>query len=98
MDRVAALGCIISGCRCAPTIHHCGTYMGGGRNHMRVLPLCYDHHQGVDGIDGKHISKRQWEAQHGTEEQLLARVSALLLEAAKEECRHACGPNLPDTL
>jgi hypothetical protein len=48
--------------------------MGGGRNHMRVIGLCPEHHQGREGIDGKHMSKRQWEAKYGSEEQLLAQV------------------------
>lgn len=81
MGRVAALGCIAGVCGATAMIHHCGTYMGGGRNHMRVLPLCWHHHQGPDGIDGKKISKRQWEARYGTEEELLDRVDWLLRES-----------------
>ncbi len=82
MARVAALGCIVKGC-CAQqvTIHHCGTYMGGGRNHKRVLPLCWEHHLGAEGIDGKRMSKREWEAKYGTEEELLARVDGMLKNA-----------------
>ena len=76
MNRVAALGCIICGANA--TIHHCGTYMGGGRNHMRVLPLCPNHHQGPKGIDGKQTGKRVWEGIFGTEEQLLAQVNSEL--------------------
>jgi hypothetical protein len=76
MDAVAQLGCIV--CTSPATIHHCGTYMGGGRDHMKVLPLCPEHHQGKEGIDGKHMSKRQWEAKYGTEEHLLAVVAEKL--------------------
>lgn len=76
MDRVAALGCLI--CYSPATIHHCGTHMGGGRDHMRVVPLCWAHHLGPEGIDGKKISKRQWEEKYGTEEELLQRVKKLL--------------------
>lgn len=74
MDRVASLGCIIENCRAPVTIHHCGTYMGGGRNHLKVLPLCWEHHLGKMGIDGKQISKTAWQAKFGTEEALLKLV------------------------
>lgn len=72
MDRVAALGCVV--CKSPATIHHCGTYMGGGRDHSKVLPLCWMHHQGPEGIDGKRMSKREWEKKYGTEEQLMEKV------------------------
>ena len=76
MDRVASLGCII--CGLPATIHHCGTYMGGGRNHKRVLPLCWPHHLGPEGIDGKRISKREWEHRYGKESELLEKVENIL--------------------
>lgn len=76
MGRVAALGCII--CGAAATIHHCGTYMGGGRHHMRVLPLCWGHHLGPEGIDGKKMGKRIWEEKYGSELDLLAKVHEIL--------------------
>lgn len=78
MDRVAQLGCIIESCNGLATLHHCGTYMGGGRDHKRVIPICWQHHLGKEGIDGKHLSKRQWEAKYGTEEELLEKVNLLL--------------------
>jgi len=56
------------------TLHHCGTYMGGGRDHLRVLPLCHVHHQGPKGIDGKRMGKRVWEMKYGTEEELLLKT------------------------
>ncbi len=76
MGKVAALGCIV--CGAEATIHHCGTYMGGGRNHKRVIPLCHYHHQGEEGIDGKRMGKRVWEEKYGTEESLLAEVDLRL--------------------
>lgn len=76
MGRVAALGCII--CGGAATIHHCGTYMGGGRDHKRVIPLCWEHHLGAEGIDGKRMGKRVWEEKYGTEEELLKLVELKL--------------------
>lgn len=82
MSRVAGLGCVVMGCGVSATIHHCGTYMGGGRDHMRVIPLCWEHHLGTEGIDGKRMSKRQWEEKYSTEEELLARTEWLLKEPA----------------
>lgn len=76
MRRVAELGCIV--CGNEATIHHCGTYMGGGRDHMRVIPLCWYHHQGPEGIDGKRMGKRVWESKYGTEESLLEEVNQTL--------------------
>ena len=76
MDRVAALGCII--CSMPATIHHCGTYMGGGRDHMKTIGLCWEHHLGKEGIDGKQMGKRKWESKYGTEESLLEQVHAEL--------------------
>lgn len=77
MDKVAQLSCII--CKTTPvTIHHCGTYVGGGRNHMKVIPICWEHHLGKEGIDGKQMGKRVWEAKYGTELSLLAKVMEML--------------------
>lgn len=79
MQRVAALGCAVECCvRDDITIHHCGTYMGGGRDHMRVIGLCVDHHLGPEGIDGKKMGKRVWEQKYGTEEFLLEKTNILL--------------------
>lgn len=82
MNRVAALPCMAKGCgRTAPsTIHHCGTYMGGGRDHLRAIPLCWPHHLGPEGIDGKRLSKRQWQQKYGTETALLQQTEAMLAE------------------
>lgn len=83
-SRVASLGCILAilkiphQCKGRTTVHHCGTAMGCKKNHMKVIPLCWNMHLGSDGIDGKHMSKRQWESKYGTEEELLDRVRKLL--------------------
>lgn len=87
MDSVAMIGCIACrnlGYGYVPAgIHHCGTYMGGGRDHMKTLGLCHEHHQGPEGIDGKRMGKRQWEAKYGTEEELLQQTQRLLEEQAQ---------------
>lgn len=79
-DRVRALGCIIGGffCQGRTTIHHCGTRRGGRKDHMKVIPLCWEHHLGATGIDGKRMSFAEWQKQFGTEEEHLARVATLL--------------------
>jgi len=82
MGKVAELGCVV--CRnlnlgeSLATIHHCGTHMGGGRDHMKTIPLCREHHLGSEGIDGKVISKREWESKYGTEEQLMQQIRSEL--------------------
>ena len=84
MDAVASLDRIVCrnvGYSYSPaTIHHCGTHMGGGRNNLRVLPLCPAHNQRLEGIDGKAMSKRQWEAKYGTEETFSEKTKVKLAE------------------
>jgi hypothetical protein len=45
------------------------------RDDMRVLPLCYACHQGLDGY---HAAKRSWVAKHGPDYMLLDRVADML--------------------
>lgn len=74
---VAAVGCIVVGstpCDGRITIHHCGTGAGGRKDHRKVLPLCWGHHLGPHGIDGKRLSKRDWQDKYGTELVLLKRL------------------------
>ena len=88
MDRVAQLACIV--CRnenlgdTPAEIHHAGTYSGGGRDDMQVLPLCPIHHRIGDGkpkFQG-HISigfnAAEFERRYGTEQELLAQVRRAL--------------------
>lgn len=78
--KMAALGCIVAECNCSGriTIHHCGTGGGGRKDHGKVIPLCEFHHQGAEGIDGKRMSKREWQEKYGTEADLMAEVERLL--------------------
>jgi hypothetical protein len=48
--------------------------------HRRVLPLCFNHHD-RGAADGIHANPTEWEARHGTQEQLLEQVRGLLGEA-----------------
>lgn len=81
-DRVLQVPCIAgpAGCKGRLMIHHCGTGAGGRKDHMKVLPLCYGHHQGPDGIDGREhgMSKKKWQAIHGTEDELLEKLNIML--------------------
>lgn len=80
-DRVIQVGCIL--CGSPAGIHHCGTGAGGRKDHMKVLPLCWYHHQGPDGIDGREygMSKRRWQERHGTEEELMKQLTERLKNA-----------------
>ena len=74
MEKVRALGCIICGGIAA--VHHCLTGMGGRKNHMKVIGLCYAHHQGHDGIHT--LGRKAWQAKHGSEQDLMAKVADLI--------------------
>lgn len=80
-SAVAKVGCIVKGltpCQGRITIHHCGTGAGGRKDHRQVLPLCWGHHLGPHGIDGKRLSKREWQDKYGTELKLLVRLHRML--------------------
>lgn len=72
--KVRELGCII--CVSPTELHHAGTGMGGRKDHMRVIPLCYHHHRGAEGIHT--LSRRVWQEKYGTEQFLLDRIDLLL--------------------
>lgn len=75
MAKVKDMPCII--CGDSPVdVHHTGTGMGVRKNHMRVLPLCFDHHRGKNGIGT--VGRKIWELAYGTEEQLLAKLQEQL--------------------
>lgn len=74
MAKVRDLGCII--CAGIPAIHHCETGRGGRKDHMKVLPLCYAHHQGDEGIHT--LGRKKWQAKYGTEQELMAKVAGMI--------------------
>ncbi|MCE9567658.1 MAG: Ref family protein [Planctomycetes bacterium] len=78
--RLLKLPCVVGLTSCSGriTIHHCGTSAGGRKDHMRVIPLCFGHHLGPEGIDGKRMSKRAWQEKYGTETELLEKVNLQL--------------------
>lgn len=75
-NQIAALGCIL--CGRPAEIHHCGTGGGGRKNHDYVIPLCPEHHRGVDGIDGGTMSKRNWQQVYGSERELHEKTLKML--------------------
>lgn len=83
-NAISELGCIVGlmagkhGCNGRPTIHHCGTGGGGRKKHAYTICLCWEHHQGVEGIDGKRMSKWRWQHKYWTELYLFERTEDLL--------------------
>ena len=81
MNSVASLGCIACQIIDIPDspacIHHVREH-SGRRDHMKVLPLCYEHHQGGIFDVAIHKSKKRFEATFGTQEELLEMVDKLL--------------------
>jgi hypothetical protein len=73
-SRVAELGCII--CGGIASIHHAGTGAGGRKDHSKILPICYAHHQGHEGIHT--LGRKAWQNRYGTETELLEKVRELL--------------------
>jgi len=74
MARVKGLSCICCGHPPPSAAHHV-TGDGMPRNDMRVLPLCYECHQGQNGY---HNSKAAWVAKYGPDFGLLEIVESLL--------------------
>lgn len=84
LDRVARLGCCV--CRnlgyddSPAEIHHPRALAGMGQraSHFDAIPLCPTHHRtGGYGV-AIHAGQKAWEAEFGTELELLEKVRALL--------------------
>lgn len=73
MGKVAALPCIICGAR-PVEVHHATK----PRDDMKVLPLCPPHHKREFGPGAIHYSPKAFHAAHGTVDELLARVAAMI--------------------
>lgn len=78
-QKVLYLGCAATfglatvpvNCNGRMTINHCGTGMGRKKDHKKVIGLCWYHHVGAEGIDGKKISAPEWEERFGSEDALM---------------------------
>ncbi len=71
-DALRELGCIVHACGAPPEIHHCETGAGGRKDHDKVIPLCYHHHRGTEGIHT--IGRKKWQAKYGTEKELMQKA------------------------
>lgn len=83
-ERVASTGCVVCMNQGIDSplveIHHIGNgAMGKRASNYQVLPLCFNHHRGGGHGVAVHAGKKTWEANFGTEKELLAQV----LEAIK---------------
>jgi hypothetical protein len=69
LNWVASLGCVI--CQKRANVHHVRS-VASKRDHFKVIPLCYDHHQGSEGIH--HLGKREWVKRYGYELDYLKKI------------------------
>ena len=75
-NRVAELGCMI--CKMPAEIHHLRTDAGMGMKSKEVIPLCPLHHRnGGHGV-AIHAGRLAFEANFGTEIELLEKMKGLL--------------------
>lgn len=75
-ERLREFGCIICGAHAE--IHHCGTGMGGRKDHDKVIPLSTDHHTGKNGIHT--VGRPIWQLAYGTEAELMGKIETLVAE------------------
>lgn len=78
LNAIANLGCVI--CSSPACIHHLrhGMGMGQRNNHYNVIPLCFLHHQGKEGIHT--LGTKTWQKKYGSETDLLTKVNKQLQE------------------
>ena len=59
LNWVASQGCMI--CGGVACVHHI-RILGEPRDHYKTIPLCYNHHQGYEGIHflGKHVFREKY--------------------------------------
>jgi len=64
--RVKRLPCSICHKAAPSQAHHTDTKMGLKKDHNKVIPLCYEHHQGKKGIH--HLGRKTWETAYNSED------------------------------
>ncbi len=74
MSWVASQGCMI--CGGLACVHHVRKN-GEPRDHRKTIPLCYNHHQGVEGIHTR--GKKEWWRIYGNESDLLEELMQRLV-------------------
>lgn len=75
MAAVKALPCLVCGAYIVE-VHH----EGKPRSDFNVLPLCPAHHRREFGVGAYHYAPQAFYAVHGSSDELLARVAAMLAE------------------
>ena len=74
-DKIAQLPCMV--CNSWPVeLHHALTGGGGRKNHDLMLPLCFAHHRGQQGIHT--VGRKRWVNNYGSEQSMLDKIDALL--------------------
>lgn len=73
LNWVAGNPCCVCGSH-AVNLHHI-RILGEPRNHFKVIPLCYFHHQGEEGIH--YLGKHEWRKRFGHELDMLEELMKL---------------------
>ncbi len=68
---VASQPCMIPGCPGRSNVHHI-RINGEPRDHFKTIPLCWNHHQGPEGIHG--LGKYTWRKINGHELDMLDKL------------------------
>jgi hypothetical protein len=75
-NKVAELGCMV--CKMPAEIHHLRTDAGMGMKSKEVIPLCPTHHRNGGYGVAIHAGRLEFEANFGTELELLEKMKGLL--------------------
>lgn len=61
LNWVASQSCMIPGCPNRPAVHHI-RILGEPRDDRKTIPLCWNHHQGPEGLHflGKHVFRERY--------------------------------------
>jgi len=78
MNKMAEYGCVV--CRWHEAVddlppsnlHHIRDKTGMGKKDKDIIPLCWHHHQGPEGIH--HLGKETWENKYGKQRDLHRRL------------------------
>ena len=71
---IASLPCSIPGCPDRSCVHHIRE-SGEPRDHFKTIPLCWNHHQGKEGLH--HLGKKLWSEIYGSESYFLKIVQKI---------------------
>ena len=77
MAAVARLPCVCCGAW-PVSVHHVisGRYSQRKASDMETIPLCWNHHQGPDGI---HTNKTKWQQSYGLDTDYLPQIKIALM-------------------